>query len=181
MSTAVLPEKTRRLFEQSDKLTRKLNRVFNPDAVRPLEKLSGVVRPNTVMRGASAALSATQVVVHRIRAARLAKGWTQQDLEGRSGIARANIARLEAGKHAPRVDTVEVLAQALSLTLAELFETSAAAAKLRELNERRSRAGVTSLRASLQALRKKGIVDANGKRVKKELPAEMLEGTSDAV
>lgn len=71
-------------------------------------------------------MSASQTVGQRIRAARLAKGWTQQELENHSGIARANLARLEAGRHSPRVDTVELLAQVLSVPLAELFATSIA-------------------------------------------------------
>jgi len=69
-------------------------------------------------------MSASWAVGQRIRAARLAKGWTQQDLADHSGIARANIARMEAGRHAPRVETIKVVAQALSLAMADMFKVS---------------------------------------------------------
>ena len=60
-------------------------------------------------------------------------------------------------------------------------ETALAAARLRVLNERQARKGVERLRADLKAFRDLGIVDERGKRVHRELPAEMLEEASDVV
>src|ERR1035437_2824218 len=163
------------------------------------------VRPNWVLtpvskmihllcgKGASmarvgvAAVEATQgkslswILGQRIRAARLAKGWSQGDLAERTDILRSNVARLESGRHSPSVETVAVLADALSLRLAELFEIRLATVKLRRLNERRSRKGVKTLRNRLSVMRHRGIIDKSGSRIRRELPAEMLEGTSDAV
>jgi len=59
----------------------------------------------------------------RIRAAREKRGWTQQTLADESGIARANIARLEAGRHEPKLETLSRVAQALSVEVAGLVET----------------------------------------------------------
>ena len=60
-------------------------------------------------------------------------------------------------------------------------ETALAAARLRALNEAQAREGVDRLRADLKAFRDLGIVDERGKRVHRELPAEMLEEASDVV
>ena len=179
MTTITLPEKTRRIFQRSAEAIRILDREFGPDAI-----LMGRIRNFDDRKGAklrSAKRFAFWDVVRRIRAARIEKGWTQQRLADYSGIARANIARLEAGRHAPRIDTIELLARALSLPLAELFETSVTASNLRNLNETQLRSGTSSLQANLKALREKGVVDEKGKRISKKLPAEMREGTSDAV
>jgi predicted deacylase len=62
----------------------------------------------------------------------------------------------------------------------EASEIALAAAELRATNERRSHAGLAQLRDVLNALRERGIVDADGKRVRQELPAEM-EGSADVV
>jgi hypothetical protein len=60
-------------------------------------------------------------------------------------------------------------------------ETALAAARLRALNEGQAREGVERLRADLKAFRGLGIVDKDGKRVHRELPAEMLEDATDVV
>jgi len=60
-------------------------------------------------------------------------------------------------------------------------ETALAASRLRALNEAQAREGVERLRADLKAFRDLGIVDERGKRVHRELPAEMLEEASDVV
>lgn len=185
MATAILPEKTRRLFKRSDMAMQELGQAFSPNALLSLENAMGFTHlkrhPTKEKSQPLAKMPASWAVVQRIRAARLANGWTQQELANRSGIKRANLARLETGKHAPRVDTVELLARALSLSLAELFEFSEAASNLRSLNEARSRVGVATLRENLRTMREKGIIDARGKRIRKDLPVEMREGTSDAV
>ncbi len=58
----------------------------------------------------------------RVLAARERRGWTRQDLADRSGIARVNIARLEAGKHAPKLDTLRRITLALDLEVSDLLK-----------------------------------------------------------
>lgn len=51
----------------------------------------------------------------RIRALRLAAGLTQAELAKRTGIHRPNIARVEAGRHTPSLETLARLAQAIGV------------------------------------------------------------------
>lgn len=59
----------------------------------------------------------------RVRELRRRKGVTTYELAARSGIARPNISRIEKGKHAPGVETLERLARALDVPLAELLSS----------------------------------------------------------
>lgn len=158
-TVTTLPERTRRLFELSADVTEKLAPLFAREAIGRLEAAVGDVRGITEEISVNARpSSASQSVVERIRAARLAKGWTQRYLADRSGMKRANVCRLEGGKHAPTLDTIELMAKALALPLADLFQTSSAAGRLHALNERRARAGAKRLRSTLRDLRSKGII-----------------------
>jgi DNA-binding XRE family transcriptional regulator len=61
----------------------------------------------------------------RIREAREDRGWTQQDLTDRTGIARPNIARLERGAGLPNLSTLLKVASGLEMALKDLlFEQS---------------------------------------------------------
>jgi len=51
----------------------------------------------------------------RVRAIRLAQGRTAMEVAEASGMARSNFARLEAGKHEPRLDTLRRVADALGV------------------------------------------------------------------
>lgn len=51
----------------------------------------------------------------RIRALRLAAGLTQAELARRTGIHRPNIARVEAGRHTPSLETLARLANAIGV------------------------------------------------------------------
>ncbi len=51
----------------------------------------------------------------RIRALRLEAGLTQAELARRTGIHRPNIARVEAGRHTPSLETIARLAQAIGV------------------------------------------------------------------
>lgn len=57
----------------------------------------------------------------RLRAARLAVGWTQPQLAARAGVSRQLIGAIEAGRHLPRVDAGLALAEALATDAAGLF------------------------------------------------------------
>lgn len=52
-----------------------------------------------------------------IRAARLAKGWSQLELGGKVGLAQKHISGIETGKVVPRFDTMLDLLRALDLDL----------------------------------------------------------------
>lgn len=47
-------------------------------------------------------------------------GLTQQVLAERAGMPQSALARIESGRHKPRIDTLRKLARAMNLTLAQL-------------------------------------------------------------
>ena len=57
----------------------------------------------------------------RVRALRKGKGWSLEQLSGKSGIALATLSRLENGKGSGTFRTHQKLAEALGLTLSELY------------------------------------------------------------
>jgi DNA-binding XRE family transcriptional regulator len=56
-----------------------------------------------------------------IRKLREAKGITQEDLAGAVGMMRNNISRIEAAKHRPTLETLERIAKALNVSVADLI------------------------------------------------------------
>ena len=58
---------------------------------------------------------------HRIRALRTHKGISQQELSYRSGIDRTYIAQVESGKRNIAIVNIQKIAQALEISLKELF------------------------------------------------------------
>jgi DNA-binding XRE family transcriptional regulator len=56
-------------------------------------------------------------LAERIKEARKAKGWRQQDLADVTGIARPNIARIESGRRMPKIGTLQRIGQALELAV----------------------------------------------------------------
>jgi transcriptional regulator with XRE-family HTH domain len=52
---------------------------------------------------------------------RRAHGWTQQQLAERSGVDKATINQAERGRRSPRVETLEKLAVALGVEMADFF------------------------------------------------------------
>ena len=52
---------------------------------------------------------------------REAKGLTQAQLARAAGILRANLSRIEAGKHRPTLETLEKLAAALKVPVVDLI------------------------------------------------------------
>lgn len=131
--------------------------------------------------GGISRLSASWFAVQRICAARVAKGWSRKQLASCSGIERADLARLESGEHSPKLRTLKALAKPLGLSAAELVRSAREAAEFHRRNLRSMRAGVAKLKANLKRQRELGIIDERGRRTKRELPEEMLKGTSEAV
>lgn len=58
----------------------------------------------------------------RIRELRLAAGLTQAELARRTGIHRPNIARVEAGRHTPSLETIARLAHAIGVPTTRVLE-----------------------------------------------------------
>jgi transcriptional regulator with XRE-family HTH domain len=58
----------------------------------------------------------------RLKRLREERGLTQERLAKRSGVSHGYLARLEIGMHDPSLSTVEKLAKALKVTLAELVK-----------------------------------------------------------
>jgi DNA-binding XRE family transcriptional regulator len=63
----------------------------------------------------------THEVGATIRKLREAKGITQEELAGAVGMMRSNISRIEAAKHRPTLETMERIAKALKVAVAELI------------------------------------------------------------
>ena len=57
----------------------------------------------------------------RVKEARNKKGFRQLDLAKKTGILRANIARIESGRHKPSLETLERIAGALGIPVANLL------------------------------------------------------------
>jgi transcriptional regulator with XRE-family HTH domain len=57
-----------------------------------------------------------------VRAARQARGWTQEDLAHRSGLATVQVSRIERGKREVRLTTLVRLMQALDMPPTELLD-----------------------------------------------------------
>jgi len=56
----------------------------------------------------------------RIRQEREARGWSLAELSRRTGIQPPNLSRVESGKHTPSLDTIERVADALGVRVADL-------------------------------------------------------------
>ena len=57
----------------------------------------------------------------RLRQLRLENGLTQAELARRTGIHRPNIARVEAGRHTPSLDTLARIADAIGVSTAHVL------------------------------------------------------------
>ncbi len=58
-----------------------------------------------------------QRIGQRIAALRKAKGITQEQLADAAGLQRSHIGRIEAGKYAVTLETIEAIAQAMGMTV----------------------------------------------------------------
>ncbi|NNN06426.1 MAG: helix-turn-helix transcriptional regulator [Elusimicrobia bacterium] len=85
----------------------------------------------------------------RVRAAREGKNWRQEDLARESGIARANVARLETGRVMPKLPTLERAAKALGLRIDSLLKSPDAA--LDQENDFLAEAGIGEWNEKLKA------------------------------
>ena len=58
-----------------------------------------------------------QRIGQRIAQLRKERGITQQELAERTGMQQGNIARIETGRYSARFDTLQVIAEAMGLTV----------------------------------------------------------------
>jgi len=65
----------------------------------------------------SNALYETQAITARLRAARLAKGFSQRDLARLTGLPQAQLSRIEAGQVDLRLSSLAAIAHALDLEI----------------------------------------------------------------
>ena len=61
-------------------------------------------------------------LAHRLKELRKAKGLTQAVLAKRAGVTLSYIGRLEIGRHDPQLSTLQKIAKALGVSLAELVQ-----------------------------------------------------------
>jgi transcriptional regulator with XRE-family HTH domain len=64
--------------------------------------------------------SATQRVAERVVELRQARGLSQEALARKTGLNRVTLARLERAMHPPNLETLERIARALRVPLADL-------------------------------------------------------------
>lgn len=57
-------------------------------------------------------------IIVQLTKTREEKGLTQKELASLAGMAQQSVNRIEAGKHSPKIDTVEKIANALGYRLA---------------------------------------------------------------
>jgi|GEM_PF-3466559 len=78
------------------------------------QEMSGPTLPTPDADGYYPAEQALDVIVARqIIRRRQAAGWTQAELAERAGVRQETVSRIESGKHAPNLSTVDRLDRAL--------------------------------------------------------------------
>jgi transcriptional regulator with XRE-family HTH domain len=71
--------------------------------------------------GAWTLVNAVELFGANVRAARLERGWTQEDLAAKSGLATVQVSRIERGRREVRLTTLLRLAAALGAAPNELL------------------------------------------------------------
>lgn len=138
--TTVAIERLRRQSEglraRSEKAIASLAHTFNPETLEKLTTLfaSDVVAPVIERHGKRRIITRqspkdalARAIGQRVRAARERKDWRQEDLARESGLARANVARLETGRVVPKLPTLERVAAALGLRTDDLLKAPGSA------------------------------------------------------
>lgn len=77
---------------------------------------------NTTTQKSSMSENSLQIIVGKnIQKIRESKGISQQELAAKCNFEKSNMSRLEAGRVNPTLSTLEKVAKALGISLAELF------------------------------------------------------------
>jgi transcriptional regulator with XRE-family HTH domain len=81
------------------------------------------VKDNWLTEPASGKVAAvTAAVADRVRALRQGRGWSLDELAGRSGVSKGMVVQIEAGRTNPSVGTLCRIADAFGVTIARLVE-----------------------------------------------------------
>lgn len=83
-------------------------------------------------------------VAARIRELRSARGWSQEKLAEESCISRDAVSRIERGDRGPRLETLEMIARAVGITLPKLVDFGEPPPRVRARDDR-----IRSLQRSL--------------------------------
>jgi transcriptional regulator with XRE-family HTH domain len=75
--------------------------------------------------GSGGVEAVTAAVAEHVRALRLARGWTLDELSGRSGVSKGMVVQIEAARTNPSVGTLTRIADAFGVTVARLLEPAA--------------------------------------------------------
>jgi transcriptional regulator with XRE-family HTH domain len=67
----------------------------------------------------------TAAVAQHVRALRQARGWSLDELSGRSGVSKGMVVQIEAARTNPSVGTLTRIADAFGVTVARLLEPAA--------------------------------------------------------
>jgi len=73
-------------------------------------------------RAAGAVEALTAAVAHQVRALRTGRGWSLDELAGRSGVSKGMVVQIEGARTNPSVGTLCRLADAFGVTVARLLE-----------------------------------------------------------
>jgi transcriptional regulator with XRE-family HTH domain len=77
-------------------------------------------------RGSQDAVDAvTAAVAQHVRALRFARGWSLDELSGRSGVSKGMVVQIEAARTNPSIGTLCRIADAFGVTVARLLEPTA--------------------------------------------------------
>src|SRR6201989_2572882 len=89
--------------------------------------------PVDVVGGGVDALSIAMNIGTTIRGYRLQKGMSQGDIEKRTGLLRCYLSRVENGHTVPSLETLQKIAYALDLQLAQFFSDEAVSREMSAL------------------------------------------------
>lgn len=67
----------------------------------------------------------TAAVAEHVRALRLGRGWSLEELSGRSGVSKGMVVQIEGARTNPSVGTLARIAEAFGVTVARLLEPAA--------------------------------------------------------
>jgi transcriptional regulator with XRE-family HTH domain len=67
----------------------------------------------------------TAAVAHHVRALRQARGWSLDELSGRSGVSKGMVVQIEGARTNPSVGTLSRLAEAFGVSIGRLLEPAA--------------------------------------------------------
>jgi transcriptional regulator with XRE-family HTH domain len=88
---------------------------------------AGAVAPPYVAgraRAAEAVEALTTAVAHQVRSLRIGRGWSLEELAGRSGVSKGMVVQIEGARTNPSVGTLCRLADAFGVTVARLLEVA---------------------------------------------------------